>query len=198
MINLINAGVGNLKAISNTLKSLEIPFTEVNENNQIINGKIILPGVGHFDYFMESLVQKNLKSQIIDLVINKNYPILGICVGMQALFDKSDEGKSKGFGFLKGQSKKFINFKNFKVPHMGWNNIKILKKNKIFENLSNDKFYFANSFFVDCDCKYIIAQTQHSNSFASVVNFNNIYGVQFHPEKSYDQGQLIIKNFCSL
>lgn len=198
MINLVKSGVGNLKSITNVLNYLDIKHTEVSKPEEFTETKkIILPGVGSFDSFIHSLKERLLFGQIKKLVEYKNYEILGICVGMQSLFSSSEEGNLKGFEFIDGYSRKFPNEQNFKIPHMGWNYVNFIRSSKISVSKFKERYYFANSYYVDCAKKYHIAISKHSIDFPSVVKMNNIYGVQFHPEKSYDQGMKIIKNFCS-
>ena len=148
---------------------------------------------------MNDLNKKDLKNKIIDLVNLENYHIFGICLGMQVLFDSSEEGYEEGLGLIPGKIIKF-NFKTYKykTPHMGWNNVKIVKKNKLIDDFSK-KFYFAHSFHVLCkDNDSILSSTFHGYDFPSVVSSKNIYGVQFHPEKSYFQGFNLIKKFIDI
>tara|TARA_B100000989_G_scaffold233385_2_gene180186 strand:+ start:15297 stop:15899 length:603 start_codon:yes stop_codon:yes gene_type:complete len=198
LINLIKSGVGNIGSVARVLEDLETDYKIV-ENNLDLNqsNKIILPGIGSFDSFIKSLKEKKLFNIIKSLVIDKKIPILGICVGMQSFFNKSEEGEENGFGFFNSDCKKFESIKS-KVPHLGWNNIKIEKESKLFNNLNNNLFYFAHSYYADTkDISIKIGSTNYGIEFISVVNKDNIFGVQFHPEKSYDQGIKIIENFIN-
>ncbi len=196
MINLIKSGVGNIGSLIKVIKDLEYDYKIISKPEEFTNSKkIILPGVGSFDSFIRSLKNQDLFEKIIFLVKEKNYSILGICVGMQSLFKKSEEGNLDGLNLVDGSCIKF-NLKNLKVPHLGWNQINIKKENKLLDNINNKSFYFAHSFHaVDTNRNNILAETSHEYNFCSIINTNNIYGVQFHPEKSYDQGKKLIKNF---
>ncbi len=200
MINIIQAGTGNIGSIKRALELLNEPFKIVtNPKNFSSTKKIILPGVGSFDYFMKDLNNKGLTNKIIDLVKLENYHIFGICLGMQVLFNVSEEGQEKGLGLISGRIIKF-NFKSneYKIPHMGWNDIKINKKNNLIDNVNN-KFYFAHSFHALCkNNDSIISFSFHGYDFPSIVSEKNIYGVQFHPEKSYSQGFNVIKKFIDI
>ena len=198
-INVIKSGVGNIGSIISVINDLEYSVNIVDNPEKFnLNKKIILPGVGSFDSFIKSMNKNNLFYKIKDLVINHNYSILGICVGMQALFESSEEGNETGLGFFNYKCKKFdSNIK--KVPHIGWNKIKITKDNKLFSNIKKDYFYFAHSFYVkEIDESFVMSTTKYTCEFVSSISFRNIYGVQFHPEKSFNQGQKVIKNFIDI
>ena len=196
MINIIKSGVGNIGSLIKVINDLEYSYKIISNPDDFTNTKkIILPGVGSFDSFINSLRNQNLFEKITLLVREQKYSILGICVGMQSLFKKSEEGKSNGLNLIDGECVKF-KLKKLKVPHLGWNNVNFNQNNEIINNINKNNFYFAHSYHVTkVDVKYVIATTDHENSFPSIINVDNIYGVQFHPEKSYDQGKKLIKNF---
>ena len=196
MINIIKSGVGNIGSLIKVLNDLEYKYKIISHPSEFTETqKIILPGVGSFDSFIDSLKKNNLFEKIILLNKEKDYSILGICVGMQSLFKKSEEGLSEGLSLIEGNCIKF-NLKKLKVPHLGWNNIIINKENEIVNGIEKNLFYFAHSYHVtDCDTNNIIATTNHEYNFPAIVNFKNVYGVQFHPEKSYSQGRKLINNF---
>tara|TARA_B100001250_G_C19440862_1_gene631728 strand:+ start:90 stop:689 length:600 start_codon:yes stop_codon:yes gene_type:complete len=195
LINIIKSGVGNIGSIVRVIQDLEIQFKIINHPEEINEKwKIILPGVGSFDSFIESLIKQKLYNKLRELVLSKNLPILGICVGMQALFLSSEEGKNTGLSILEGKCIKYKE-SNIKIPHMGWNKVKIIKNNPLIQDNEN-YFYFANSYHVlPKNNEIIIATTDHGYNFPSVIGYKNIYGSQFHPEKSYSQGLSLIKNF---
>ena len=195
-INIVKSGVGNIGSVVRVINDLEYESKIINNPNEFSETKkIILPGVGSFDSFINSLKSKKLFNKIQDLVINKNYSILGICVGMQSLFLESEEGTETGLGFINSKCKKFDS-KIKKVPHIGWNNIIIKKQNKLFDDIENNYFYFAHSYNInDTEKEFTLSTTKYIYEFVSSISWKNIYGVQFHPEKSFQQGKQVIKNF---
>ena len=202
MVALIDYGMGNIHSVK---KALEICGAEVlvtnNPKDILFSEKIVLPGVGAFDDAMRELEKQGLASVIKDEVKNKK-PFLGICLGMQLLFERSEEAKAnKGLGILKGIVKKFPKG-NFKVPHMGWNQIKNKQIGRcpLLKEISDDAYvYFCHSYYPKPKDKDVIAATtDYGVNFASVVNREHVFGVQFHPEKSQGMGLKILDNFCKL
>jgi len=189
---------GNVKSVKNLLQHLKVKSTISKKNKAIKDSThIILPGVGAFGESIKKL-RKNIDINFLEKEVLKNKkPFLGICVGMQLLADTGEEfGIHKGLGWIKG---KVIKLKSKILPHIGWNEISIKKKNLLFQELNEKDFYFVNSFHFDVkDKKLVLANTEYKNTFCSVVNKENIYGVQFHPEKSQLSGKQIIKNFLSI
>ena len=183
------------------LRYIGIEGIIVNKKEDLKNvEKIILPGVGSFDNNLKRLHDLDLFDIIKDLVEVKSIPILGICLGMHLFCKKSEEGKGDGFGFFDANVIKFNFDKSFGkilIPHMGWNDIKIMKKTKLIkDNDINKRFYFVHSYHVKClDETDIMLITNYGYEFHSGINKNNIYGVQFHPEKSHKFGMEILKNF---
>ena len=201
MIGIINYGIGNIKAFQNIYQKMHVKSMVVSNKKDLQKcSKIILPGVGHFDYAMNKLMNSGLKDSLDEIVLNKKIPVLGICVGMQMMARSSEEGKSKGLGWIDAEVK-LINTQKLSnkplLPHMGWNDIKILKKNCIVDNFTNSNFfYFLHSYYFKCDTTdNIIATCSYGEEFACVVNKKNIYGIQCHPEKSHDNGITFLKNF---
>jgi len=195
MIGLIDYGLGNINAFSNILRSLNINFIIPKNCNEIEKcQKFILPGVGAFDEAVIKIKNLNYFNDLEENVLVKKKNILGICVGMQVFLQKSDEGISKGLGWIEGSVKKFILDK--RVPHMGWNNLLLENRFNILDNIETNEFYFLHSYYCDVKNKNIICtNTQYSEKFCSIFVDKNIYGVQFHPEKSHDGGKNLIKNF---
>ncbi len=198
MIAVIDYGMGNLRSVSKALESVGAETKVTNSPEDIKSAEaIVLPGVGAFCRGMENLEQLGLSPAILESIKN-NKPFLGICLGLQLLFTESEEhGVSKGLGILKGSVKKFA--PNVKIPHMGWNQIK-LNTTDLFDGIpDNSYFYFDHSYYVEPkDKNTVIAVTQYGKDFVSAVNKDNIWGVQFHPEKSSDLGLKILKNFVEL
>ena len=203
MIGIIDYGVGNIKAFANIYKNFDMPYTIV-KNIEDLNGmtKLILPGVGSFDHAMQSLQNSGMKEKLDELVLDEKIPVIGICVGMQMLAKSSDEGKLSGLGWIDGVVKKFDKSKilNGPLPHMGWNNLNIKNSNKIVENLEiNPRFYFLHSYYFECkDKNDVLATATYGEEFECVVNHQNIYGIQCHPEKSHHNGMKLLKNFGEL
>jgi len=203
VIGIIDYGVGNIKAFANIYKNLNIPFKIVKDISEFENiTKLILPGVGSFDHAMISLQNSGMREKLDELVLEKETPVIGICVGMQMLAKSSEEGALNGLGWIDGIVKKFnkSKIKNAPLPHMGWNNLKIEKENKIFENLEeNPRYYFLHSYYFECDNKEaVIATATYGEKFDCMINHKNIYGIQCHPEKSHHNGMQLLKNFGEL
>ena len=195
---ILDYGSGNVRSVQNLIQHLKVKSIISNKNLDIKRcSHIILPGVGAFGESIKKLKKKiDLKYLEKEVLINKK-PFLGICVGMQLLAETGEEfGKFKGLGWIEG---KVVKLKSKILPHIGWNDIIIKKENLIFNNLNEKDFYFVNSFHFNVkNKKLILANTKYHNNFCSVVNKENIYGVQFHPEKSQNNGKQIIKNFLKI
>jgi imidazole glycerol-phosphate synthase subunit HisH len=204
MIYIIDYGLGNLGAFYNIYKRLNIETRFAKNCDDLVDvDKIILPGVGAFDHAMELLNASGMRDKLDQLVLVDKIPVIGICVGMQILGKSSEEGKLDGLGWIEGVVKKIdislIEYQT-KLPHMGWNNINILQNDPLFKKLdSNALFYFLHSYYFEChDKNDILAQSQYGNDFSCVINRRNIYGVQFHPEKSHQYGITLLNNFANL
>lgn len=204
MIAIIDYGLGNIRAFTNIYRQLDIPVKIARKVEDLTDvSKVILPGVGAFDHAMEQLEQSGMRQQLDELVIQNKVPVVGICVGMQMLAHSSDEGKLPGLGWIDASVKKFdvskINWSTH-LPHMGWNDVNPVKENGILKGLEKDaKFYFLHSYYFHCnDPLNTIATTDYGIEFSCAVNKNNIYGVQFHPEKSHQYGIQLLKNFAKL
>ena len=205
MIGILDYGCGNVSAIRNVYKRLNIKTEAVHKPSDFKDSidKIILPGVGAFDQVVMKLNESGLLEKLNEKVLVHKLPVLGICVGMQIMASESEEGKLAGLNWIPGQVKKFDNdiLDSFlRTPHMGWNEIKAVNEQGIFKGVDQNKgFYFLHSYYFEAsNNSTIIATTNYSKSFSSAINFENIYGVQFHPEKSSDQGLGLIKSFISL
>ena len=201
IIGLIDGQSGNIgsikKAIIDIIKDKPYQLKIIQsqfEPNQF--SKIVLPGQGAYTTLITNLKKLKIYNSL-KIYLENNFPYLGICVGMQILSDVGYEDKiTKGFGIIHGEIKKFEN-KNLIIPHMGWNSLRVNKANKILKSTFNDKdFYFVHSYtFQKVKKSDVLATTKYGKSFPSVVNKGNIYGVQFHPEKSHKNGLKLIKNF---
>lgn len=201
MITIVNYGLGNVRAIANVYKKLNIAVGIASEPGDIEKAdKLILPGVGAFDFAMQRLEQSGLRPVLEDRVWHGNIAVLGICVGMQMLARSSEEGTLPGLRWIDADVKKF-DFSESRqtawVPHMGWNDVRALKPNGLFHELGvGARFYFLHSYYMRCKAEYALAVTDYGGEFACAVNSGNIYGVQFHPEKSHQWGVQLLKNFA--
>ena len=203
MIGIINYGLGNINAIYTVYKNLNISAEIISEAKEFEKcDKFILPGVGAFDYAMEKLNKSGFKDVLNDKIINQKKDILGICVGMQMLAYSSDEGTLPGLSWINAEIKKIDwNLEHsLTIPHMGWNNIKKVKDISLLDGLDNhSNFYFLHSYYFKInDNNQIISTTEYGKNFASIINQKNIYGVQFHPEKSHQSGIQLLENFSKI
>ncbi len=204
MLTIIDYGVGNIFAFQNVYKRLNIPTKVARKNDDLVNvDKLILPGVGNFDFAMSQLNKSGLRNRLEELVLVNKVPVLGICIGMQIMANNSEEGKLNGLGWFDASVKKFdpnkIDF-HTKLPHMGWNDVNPIGNNMIFKGLEkNSIFYFLHSYYFDCKNKsQIISTSKYGIKFTSSVQNDNIYGIQFHPEKSHSYGEKLLHNFSKL
>jgi len=203
MIVIIDYGLGNLASVQNMFKKLGTKDVVISNDLDIIKkaSKLILPGVGSFDTGMINLESSGLLNCLNEKVLVQKTPILGICLGMQLMTKKSEEGIKSGLGWINAETIKF-NFPDdtsFKVPHMGWNYVSIKKENSLIELNTKNKFYFVHSYYVKCsDTEDIMGTTNYFEEFTCFFNHNNIFGVQFHPEKSLKFGMKLLENFAKL
>lgn len=199
-ICIIDYGVGNIGSIVNMIKKIgHVAFVSKNIDHISNASKLILPGVGSFDYGMERFSELGIQSELEELVFIHKIPILGICLGAQLMTKKSEEGKLKGLGWFDAEVVKFNNTMQ-RVPHMGWNYVKIVKKKEISKGINNDtRFYFVHSFYIKSHISdQIMFTTSYGHEFVSGLNKENIYAVQFHPEKSHVHGLNFLKNFIKI
>lgn len=194
MIAILDYGIGNLRSVA---KAVEFTGGEslITSDKKLIDKSthIILPGVGAFNNAMTSLKYSDL-AEILLNNIKKGKPVLGICLGMQMLFDSSSEGGvQEGLGVLKGDILKFDN--RLKVPHVGWNEVSVLNNSKLYNGISDSHFYFVHSYYLPKTAPSASGITSYGIDFAASCECNNVYGVQFHPEKSGESGLRMLKNF---
>jgi len=202
-IAIINYGMGNLHSVKRKIDKLNANSVITSNPNKIMESdKIILVGVGHFNMALKNLSKFNLIEPLNEAALIKKIPILGICLGMQLMAKKSEEGNVKGLGWIDADIKKIIvndTFK-YKVPHVGWNTISITKESKLMKGISNfSEFYFVHSYYCKTyDNSLTLNETKYSSTFTSAIEKGNIFGVQYHPEKSHDKGNQILSNFLKL
>ena len=203
MIAIIDYGMGNVASIARMLKKLGFESKLTRDPDEIRAAeKLILPGVGAFDTGMRNLGNARIKEVLQQIVIGERKPVLGICLGMQLLFDRSEEGVEPGLGWINGDVRRFRfnGDQKEKVPHMGWNVVTPRADNPLFADLTEDaRFYFVHSYFTDpSNASDVAATTQHGFQLCCAVSRGNIHGVQFHPEKSHKFGMRLLKNFAEL
>jgi glutamine amidotransferase len=195
---LIDAGTGNLRSVQKALESVGANVLLTDDPQTVLSGKrIVLPGVGAFGDFMSGLQAKGLDN-VLKETVGRGVPLLGICVGMQALFEIGEEmGDHEGLGFLRGTVMKFADSLSVKIPHTGWNQVEVRKDALLFAQVQEGAFvYFNHSYYCQAEnFSDVIAQTDYGIRYACAVRRENIFGVQFHPEKSQAVGLQILKNF---
>lgn len=207
MVSIIDYGVGNLGSVQNMLKFLNIESKIISTPTEVNKAtKIILPGVGSWDNGVSKLLESGLVEALNQRVIIDKVPILGICLGMQILLDSSEEGKLAGLGWIRGTVNKFnfppeqIKEQKLRVPHMGWNIVSEKKSTSLTRELDDEKrYYFVHSYHavVDND-EHVLMTCRYGYDFTCAVNKGNIWGVQFHPEKSHKFGMALMKLFAEL
>jgi glutamine amidotransferase len=203
VIGIVDYNMGNLASIINAFERVGADIRVEREPKNLNRyDKLILPGVGAFGDAMEHLKENEMDSAVVEFAKSKK-PLLGICLGMQLLFESSQEfGNHKGLGLIEGDIVPFDKSKfdhKLKVPHMGWNELFIKKETALFKDLPREFYlYFVHSFHAKCDDEYAIGKTYYGYEFVSAVKKDNIYGIQPHPEKSHNNGLKIIENFINL
>lgn len=203
MIKIIDYGLGNIRAILNVYKTLNVPAALAKTPDELRDAtQLILPGVGAFDDAMELLDRSGMRSTLDELVLERNVPVLGICVGMQMLVDASDEGRRAGLGWIPGRVHAFATLRqpDLMVPHLGWNDVRVPRPNPLLAGLDTDaRFYFLHSYYVTVDQpEHVAAECQYGVDFACAINAGHIYGAQFHPEKSHSFGARLLSNVATL
>lgn len=197
MIAIIDYGMGNLCSVANAMKCMKCEAKVTSSCRDIENSShIILPGVGAFGDGMANLRKMDIIPCLETEVLERKKPFLGICLGLQMLAEKGNEGGFfDGLGWLPGSVKKMEN-SGLKLPHMGWNNVDIVQKEPLFSGIENDtNFYFVHSYHFDCPKENVIAWCNHGQRFAAAIRKGNIFATQFHPEKSHLTGLAVLRNF---
>jgi len=203
MIVIIDYGMGNLRSVFNKFNRMGF-ISEISSEPDVIKkaDKIILPGVGHFAKGMSNLKEKGLIDVLNDKVLLEKTPVFGICLGMQLFSEYSEEGDCPGLGWIKATTVRFrIKDKiKYKIPHIGWNTVNIVNKSGIDDFLTDDDiFYFVHSYHTQCrDIAYVWMTSWYEYEFVSAIKKENIFGTQFHPEKSHDTGMKLLKLFIEL
>lgn len=203
MIYIVNYNLGNLLSVKKALERINVKSEITSDYNLLKNAdKIILPGVGHFSKAVDFIKTLGLWELLNDLALNKKIPFLGICLGIQLMAEKSEEGNVNGFGFIDAEVVRFRikDSMKFKIPNTGWNNVEYDSNNLLFNGIDkNAEFYFVHSYHIICKQKEnIIGVTNYEYDFASAVQKDNLFGVQFHPENSHRAGEQLLRNFSKL
>lgn len=202
MITIVDYGLGNIRAFINVYDRLNIPVKTASDCDELMKAtKVILPGVGSFDNAMMRLERSGMKGLLTEMALVKNVPVLGVCVGMQMLATSSEEGVLPGLGWIEGEVKKIRTDRlghAVRVPHMGWNTVRPVNDRGLFQGFDhNARFYFLHSYYFHSRKKEaVIATTDYDREYACAVGSGNIYGVQFHPEKSHRWGIQLLDNFA--
>jgi glutamine amidotransferase len=203
MIVIIDYGMGNLRSVEKAFHRIGEEVL-ISSSIKIIENaeKLVLPGVGHFGKGMINLKELNILPVLQNHVLKENIPILGICLGMQLMATHSEEGDAEGLGWFDAVVKKFdvSNTLKFKVPHMGWNTLNNIASHPLMKGISEeDEFYFVHSYHISMNkTSEIMANTHYEYMFTSAIYRDNIFGFQFHPEKSLETGKILLKNFVDL
>ena len=193
-IAIIDYGASNLQSVANALTSLGKSFEIINDPEKLVNfDKVILPGVGAAGSAMEKLTESGFAEVLPKLKV----PTLGVCLGLQLFGDFSEEGSIRCLSIVPGKVKKFQT--ELKVPHMGWNKVDLIKESPLTMNIPNNSFfYFVHSYYLEMKDKFIIGKTAYDINFPAIIQKDNFYAVQFHPEKSGEWGLKLLSNFCDL
>lgn len=201
MVTIVDYGVGNLGSVINMFKKIGIATKLTQNVEDIVNAeKLLLPGIGSYDVAMEKLIATGYIPYLNKKVLEDKTPTLGICLGMQLMTNGSEEGQQKGLGWFDAKTVKFnIDTNTYKIPHMGWNDVTITNSTPLVENLPNDaRYYFCHSYHVACNnLSNIMLTANYGGEFTCAINNENIYGVQFHPEKSHKFGMKLLHNFAT-
>ncbi len=201
MIGIVDYGMGNLGSIRRKLDRIK-QNNVISDNPDILSqaDKLILPGVGHFSKAVDELKKRCLWDFLNQEVLENKKPVLGICLGMQLMAAHSEEGDCEGFGWFDATVVRFhVSDKlRYKIPHMGWNDVSLLYESPLFTNVDMSQgFYFVHSYHIKCNNKHeILGTTTFDYPFVSAIVRENIVGMQFHPEKSHDAGEMVLRNFC--
>jgi imidazole glycerol-phosphate synthase subunit HisH len=201
MITVVDYGMGNIGSIKNMFRKLGVDTTVTDKPKDILDAeKIVLPGVGAFDAAMNRIDELNLRSTLRDKALKDKVPFLGICLGMQLLVNESAEGKVKGLNLIPGKAIRFPKHSKLKVPHMGWNSVEILQETALTAYLDPvPRFYFVHSYFVQAERPSdVMMRCKYGQDFDAGLCYDNIFGVQFHPEKSHKFGMALLKGFAEI
>jgi imidazole glycerol-phosphate synthase subunit HisH len=201
-ITLVDYGAGNIKAFAHIYQRLNYSVEIAQSSHQIMNAvRLILPGVGAFDWAMARLNDSGMRDALDERVLNHKTPVIGVCVGMQMMANSSEEGKLPGLGWIDAQVLKFkpVNNRATPLPHMGWNDIVAVNNSSLFQGIIDPRYYFLHSYVVEpANVRDTSATAEYGSSFTAAVECKNIFGTQFHPEKSHRWGIKLLQNFAEI
>ncbi len=200
-VTLIDYGLGNISAFANIYRTLNIDVVIASTPAELASArKLILPGVGAFDWAMSRLNNSGLRQPLDELVLEKKIPVLGVCVGMQMMANSSEEGQLAGLGWIDGTVSRFsCDREDIPLPHMGWNDVAPVSQDCLFSGIKAPRFYYLHSYcFAPAQSEHILATADYGGEFVSAIRKNTIFGTQFHPEKSHHWGVNLLRNFVEL
>jgi imidazole glycerol-phosphate synthase subunit HisH len=202
MVTLVHYGLGNIQAFFHIYRRLNIPVEIASSAGELSRAtKIVLPGVGAFDWAITRLNDSGMRSTLDDLVINRRTPVLGVCVGMQMMATRSEEGELPGLGWIDAEVRRFRAEagRGTYLPHMGWNDVTPVGNPPLLEGIPVPRFYFLHSYcVVPAHSSISIGTTEYGQRFTSAISAGHIFGVQFHPEKSHDAGIRLLRTFAEM
>jgi imidazole glycerol-phosphate synthase subunit HisH len=202
MISILDYGMGNIGSLINMFMQVDEDVAVISKKDDVLKAnKLVLPGVGSFKAAMQRINEiPGLRDALDVKALKHQIPILGVCLGMQLLTESSQEGPADGLGWISGTTKKFEKIGDIKIPHMGWNAVRVVQENKLTESVNDEsKYYFVHSYYVEVrDEQSSLLKTEHGVVFDSAIVRENIFGVQFHPEKSHKHGMKLLGSFAKL
>lgn len=201
MISIIDYGMGNIGSLENMIRKAGGSSLVTSKPNEILKAeKLILPGVGNFDQAIHNIEILGIQKAINEAVMVNYTPILCICLGAQLITESSQEGNARGFGWIRGRTIRFNATSGLRIPHMGWNDVKVKKNSVLFRDMpDNPCFYFVHSYYIVADDEEdVLAESEYGLTFTSAIERGNIFATQFHPEKSHKYGLCLIKNFVEM
>ena len=201
IVGIADLGIGNFAAMAKMIDQLGAEARRLEDPSLVKSvDRLILPGVGAFDFAANMLDQRGWRDPLLDLMFAGQTPVLAVCVGMQLLASGSDEGPGRGLHWITGQCRRFQSTSRspIKVPHMGWNTIHPTQHDPLLDSDGEQRFYFVHSYFVECPSSQVVAQCTYGSTYPAVIRRDLVWGVQFHPEKSHRYGLNLLKHFLEL